>query len=178
MCTHTPASQHLTFGEQMCFNKELKMLNQLWEPVQPWNTPLENPRWFGHCYCGDTVVLKRGLAPQIGPYEITVIPLYPSLIWKSWEWFQRPSCFGFLLSNYSMNRIQLLSTLNGTSFENSWWLSDWASCHGDPNAPKPLIIRLINNPLQCKKTHCEQWVKFSLTTVDRCNIVMNVTTCI
>lgn len=46
------------------------MFNQLWEPVQPRNTPVENPRWFSHCNRRDTVVIKRGLLKQIGPYEI------------------------------------------------------------------------------------------------------------
>lgn len=37
--------------------------------------PLEYPRWFCHCCHRDTVVLKRGLLPTIGPYEVIVIPL-------------------------------------------------------------------------------------------------------
>lgn len=51
---HTPASQHLTFGEQMCLTRGRKMLNQLREPVRPRNTPLENPRWYGQRYHRDT----------------------------------------------------------------------------------------------------------------------------
>lgn len=53
----------------MLLNKGLQMLKQLWELMQGWNTPLENPRWFGHCYHGDTVVLERGMVQQTGPYE-------------------------------------------------------------------------------------------------------------
>lgn len=34
-------------GSRCVSNKDLKMLNQLWELRQLQNTPLENPRWDG-----------------------------------------------------------------------------------------------------------------------------------
>lgn len=48
-CTHTWLTAPYIWAADV-LNKRLDMLNQLLESVRPWNTPLENPRWYGHMW--------------------------------------------------------------------------------------------------------------------------------
>lgn len=162
-------------------NKGLKMLNQLWEPVQPRNTPVENPRWFSHCNHRDTVVIKRGLLKQIGPYEINsshLINLTKSVTNSNVEmkWFDTTEikvhhALASLLSKYtqyekvcSFHKSCCSSTVHAT------WVFAWCLSYQQANTTSPQFFSkwLLSITLQTKKHSTEVCRLSSWITAENC----------